>query len=58
VLPEAPRPDRKASTVKRAIAAIGAMHRWLQYPDPAAHQDVAHTLKINTRNPFGQNAQE
>jgi integrase len=49
LLPEAPRRNVKASTVARAIAAIGAIHRWLRYPDPAAHDDVVHTFKINTR---------
>ena len=49
ILPEAHRRNVKASTIARAIAAIGAIHRWLRYPDPAAHEDVAHTLKINTR---------
>lgn len=55
VLPEAQRRGRKASTVARAIAAIGAVHRWLRYPDPAAHDDVAHTLKINTRGRSAKN---
>jgi integrase len=49
LLPEAPRRNCKASTVARAIAAIGAIHRWLRYPDPTAHDDVVHTFKINTR---------
>jgi integrase len=50
-----PRRNLKASSVKRAIAAIGAVHEWLHYPSPAAHPDVKHTLKINTR---GRSAKE
>src|SRR5690606_28042967 len=51
----APRRNLKASSVKRAVAAIGAVHEWLHYPNPATHPDVKHTLKINTR---GRSAQE
>ena len=49
ILPEADRRNVKASTVARAIAAIGAIHRWLRYPDPATNEDVAHTVAIYTR---------
>jgi integrase len=49
LLPEAPRRNCRASTLERAIAAVSAVHEWLQYPNPAKHPDVAHTLRINTR---------
>jgi integrase len=46
---DAPRRGLKSSSVRRAVAAIGAVHVWLQYANPVAHPDVAHTLTINTR---------
>jgi integrase len=49
VLPESRRRNVKVSTVERALVAIGVVHRWLKYPDPSAHEDVRHTLKINAR---------
>lgn len=49
LLPEAPRRKCRASTLERAIAAISAVHEWLQYRNPTNHPDVAHTLRINTR---------
>jgi site-specific recombinase XerD len=44
-----PRRNLKAASVRRAIAAIGAVHEWLHFPNPAAHPDVKHTLTLNTR---------
>src|SRR5581483_2642502 len=49
LLADAPRRNCRASTLERAIAAIGAVHEWLQYRDPTSHPDVAHTMRINTR---------
>lgn len=49
VLPESPRRNVKVSTVERGLAAIGAVHQWLQYPDPTQHPDVLHTQQINAR---------
>src|SRR5581483_2094827 len=49
LVPEAPRRKCRVSTLERAIAAVSAVHEWLQYPNPTNHPDVAHTLRINTR---------
>jgi site-specific recombinase XerD len=49
LLPEAPRRNCRASTLERAIAAISAVHEWLQHPNPTNHPDVAHTRRINMR---------
>src|SRR5262249_33697099 len=46
VRPEAPRADLRASTIQRAVAAIGAVPRWRGLPDPTAHPDVSSTLKL------------
>lgn len=46
---EMPRRNVRASSLARAIAAIGAVHTWLQVPNPVTHPDVKDTLKINTR---------
>ena len=48
VLPEAPRRDVKASTIQRALRAIGAVHEWLGYPNPAAQPDVRRTFRAHT----------
>jgi site-specific recombinase XerD len=48
VLPEVPRQDVKASTIQRAITAIGAVHEWLGYRNPAVHADVLRTLRTHT----------
>jgi site-specific recombinase XerD len=49
VLPDSPRRNVKVSTVERGCAAIGAVHRWLEYPDPAQHPNVLHTRTLNSR---------
>lgn len=49
VLPDSPRRNVRVSTVERGLAAIGAVHHWLEYPDPAQHPDVVHTLTLNAR---------
>jgi site-specific recombinase XerD len=36
-----------AASLRRAIAAIGAVHRTLKYPDPTTDEDVRATVKIN-----------
>jgi site-specific recombinase XerD len=36
-----------AASLRRAIAAIGAVHRALKYPDPTVDEDVRATIKIN-----------
>jgi hypothetical protein len=36
-----------AASLRRAIAAIGAVHRALKYPDPTIDEDVRATIKIN-----------
>jgi len=46
---QAPRRGLKSASVVRAVAAVGAVHTWLAFPNPTAHPDVKHTLKINTR---------
>jgi integrase len=46
---EMPRRNLRASSLTRAIAAVGAVHTWLQLPNPVSHPDVKDTLKINTR---------
>jgi integrase/recombinase XerD len=49
VLPDSPRRNVRVSTVERGLAAVGAVHRWLQHPDPTQHPDVGHTLTLNAR---------
>jgi len=34
---------------KQLPTTDGRSRRWLRYPDPAAHDDVVYTFKINTR---------
>jgi hypothetical protein len=36
-----------AWSLRRPLAAIGAVHRWLSYPDPTRDQNVKVTFKIN-----------
>lgn len=36
-----------AASLRRALAAIAAIHRVLKYPDPTDDEDVSATLKIN-----------
>lgn len=36
-----------AAALRRAIAAIAAVHRWLGFPDPTDHEMVRATLAIN-----------
>lgn len=43
-----PRRPLSAAALDRAIAAISAVHRWLQYPDPTQDEDVRATRDINT----------
>jgi integrase len=46
---ELPRRGLKSASVVRAVAAVSAVHTWLAFPNPTAHPEVKHTLKINTR---------
>lgn len=47
VQPGGVREPLRAYSLRRALAAIGAVHRWLKYPDPTRDQDVKDTFKIN-----------
>lgn len=47
VKPGMARQPLSAWSLRRALAAIGAVHRWLKYADPTRDQDVKDTLKIN-----------
>jgi len=48
ILPESQRRNVKVSTVERGLDAIGAVHRWLEYPNPARHPNVLHTWTVNS----------
>jgi integrase len=45
--PGMPRQPVAASSLRRALAAVAAVHRVLKYPDPTEDEDVRATLKIN-----------
>lgn len=45
--PGRPRQPVAAASLRRALAAIAAVHRVLKYPDPTEDEDVRATLKIN-----------
>jgi integrase len=45
----APRRPASSASLRRALAAIAAIHRWLDFANPVDHASVTATLRINTR---------